>query len=69
MKKLISVLLCIVVMFTFLTVISSAADGTAEEANEFWGFIQDMMTKINWAQILSILVTTITTIVKIFTGA
>ena len=69
MKKIISVLLCVALMFTFLTVISSAADGAAAGTETIWDMIVSLLTNANWASILSILTVTIQTFLRIIGAA
>ena len=68
MKKIISVLLCIAMMFTFLTVISSAADGAAGNETIF-DIIVNLLTHADWASILNILRVTIQTFLRIIGAA
>lgn len=70
MKKIISVLLCIAMMFTFLTVIScAAADGATDGSETIWDIIIKLMTNANWADILKILVVTIQTFLRMIGAA
>ena len=55
MKKIISVMLCIAMMFTFLTVISSAADGAAAGTETIWDMIVKLLSSADWSAILKIL--------------
>ncbi len=66
MKKLISVLLCVALMFTFMTVISSAADITAADAGTetIFDILMNLLKGANWAQILGILTTTVQTFLR-----
>jgi hypothetical protein len=63
MKKLISVLLCIVLMFTFLTVMSSAADADGSET--IANILYQLGQNANWGQIFGILLQTLQTFLRI----
>lgn len=67
MKKLISVLLCVALMFTFLTVISSAADvsAAADGTETIWDIIVNLLKNAHWDQILGVLMQTVQTFLRI----
>ena len=65
MKKIISVLLCIAMMFTFLTVISFAADGAAAGTETIWDMIVKLLSNADWSAILKILTITVQTFLRI----
>lgn len=67
MKKILSVLLCVALMFTFLTVISSAADASAaaDGTETIWDIIVNLLQNAHWDQILKILVVTVQTFLRI----
>ena len=67
MKKILSVLLCVALMFTFLTVISSAADASAAAngTETIWDIIVNLLQNAHWDQILKILVVTVQTFLRI----
>lgn len=69
MKKIISVMLCIAMMFTFLTVISSAADGAAAGTETIWDMIVKLLTNADWAAILKILTITVQTFLRVIGAA
>ena len=69
MKKIISVMLCIAMMFTFLTVISSAADGAAAGTETIWDMIVKLLTSADWAAILKILTITVQTFLRVIGAA
>ncbi|MBQ7542284.1 MAG: hypothetical protein IJT44_08370 [Clostridia bacterium] len=64
MKKIISVLLCVALMFTFLTVISFAADGDATGEETIWGMFSYLLEHADWGAILQIFVATIQTFLR-----
>ncbi len=70
MKKLISVLLCIAMMFTFLTVISFAADGDAAAtgAETIFNMLMKLLSGVDWTSILSVFTATIQTLMRLFGG-
>ena len=69
MKKLISVLLCIAMMFTFFTVISSAADGAAAGAETIFNMLMKLLSGVDWTSILSVFTTTIQTLMRLIGAA
>ena len=70
MKKLISVLLCIAMMFTFLTVISSAADGAAANGAEtIFSMLVKLLSGVDWSSIMSVFTATINTLMRLFGAA
>ena len=72
MKKLISVLLCVAMMFTFLTVISSAADAAApaaDGAETIFNMLLQLLAGVKWEEILAMLATTIQTLLRIIGAA
>ena len=71
MKKLISVLLCVALMFTFLTVISSAADASAAEegAETIMTIIVNLLKSADWSKVLTVLVQTIQTFLRLIGAA
>ncbi len=71
MKKLISVLLCVALMFTFLTMISSAADGAAaaDGTETILSIIANLLKNANWGAILAVLVQTVQTFLRIIGAA
>ena len=71
MKKLISVLLCVALMFTFLTVISSAADGEAAVAGAetIFNMLMKLLAGVDWTSVLSVLTATIQTLMRLFGAA
>ena len=71
MKKLISVLLCIAMMFTFLTVISSAADGDAAATGveTIFNMLLNLLKDVDWSSILSVFTATIQTLMRLFGAA
>ena len=71
MKKLISVLLCIAMMFTFLTVISAAADGEAAAtgAETIFNMLMQLLAGVDWTKILSVFTTTIQTLMRLIGAA
>lgn len=69
MKKWISVLLCIAMMFTFFTVISSAADGAAAGAETIFNMLMKLLAGVDWTSILSVLSATVQTLMRLFGAA
>lgn len=69
MKKIISVLLCIAMMFTFLTVISFAAEGATDGSETIWDMIVNLLSNAKWDEILKILVVTVQTFLRIIGAA
>lgn len=68
MKKLISVLLCFALMFTFLTMIASGADvSAAEEGNEtILSIIVKLLQGVNWGTIITMIMETFKTLINMF---
>lgn len=72
MKKLIAVLLCVAMMFTFLTVISAAADGAAAAATgaeTIFNMLMQLLAGVDWTKILSVFTATIQTLMRMFGAA
>ncbi len=72
LKKILSVVLCMAMMFTFMTVISFAADGDVTPvdpgtpgAETIMNLIKALLTNVNWASIIAILTTTVQTIMRL----
>lgn len=67
MKKILAVLLCVALMFTFLTVISSAADlsAAADGSETIFDIIVNLLQNAHWDQILKILIQTVQTFLRI----
>ena len=64
-KRLVSVLLCVVTMFTLLTVVSFAGETTIEQAisdGKLLDFIGMLFSNVDWSSILTILVQTVKTV-------
>lgn len=64
-KKLVSVLLCVALMASFLCVISYAGsidEGQAAEDGKLLEFIANLFKNVDWSKILTILVQTFKTI-------
>ena len=70
MKKVISILLCVAMMFTFLTLISAAADGSvASDGSEtILGILGKLIQGANWGQIIGILTQSLVKIFQILTS-
>lgn len=70
MKKVISILLCVAMMFTFLTLISAAADGAvAPDGSEtILGILGKLIQGANWGQIIGILTQSLVKIFQILTS-
>ena len=68
MKKLIAVLLCVAMMFTFLTVFSFAAEGdpAAGGTESIFSMLLNLLKDVDWSSILSVLSITIQTLLRIF---
>lgn len=69
-KKLVSVLLCVAMMFTLLTVVSFAGDQTTIEQaisdGKLLDFISMLFSNVDWSSILTILVQTVNTVLNLF---
>jgi len=69
-KKLVSVLLCVAMMFALLTVVSFAGDQTTIEQaisdGKLLDFIGMLFSNVDWSSILTILVQTINTVLNLF---
>ena len=69
MKKIISVMLCIAMMFTFLTVIASAADLATAGSETIWDMIVKLLSSADWGAILKILAVTVQTFLRVIGAA
>ena len=63
MKKLVSVLLCIAMMFTFLSVISFAAED-ASAGSSVVDLLLGLLKGVDWASIIKVLAATIQTFLR-----
>lgn len=75
LKKILSVALCIAMMFTFMTIISFAADGDVVAPNPgtpgaetIINLLKGLLANVDWASIIAILTTTIQTISRLLGG-
>ena len=71
MKKIISVLLCIAMLFTFMTVIASAADADSAVAGAetIFDMLLKLLSAVDWTSILSVFSATVQTLMRLFGGA
>ena len=72
MKKIISVLPCIAMLFTFMTVIAAAEDaGTPDggsSVESILTMLMNLLKQVDWSKILTVLTQTIATLSKLFGG-
>ncbi len=67
MKKIISVLLCIALMFTFMTVFAAAeGDGDSSGAETIFSVLLGLLEHVDWTSILSVLAATLETLGRMF---
>lgn len=69
-KKFVSVLLCVTLMFALLSVVSFAGEQTTIEQaisdGKLLDFIAMLFSKVNWSSIIEILKQTINTLLNMF---